>query len=326
MSILTVTKLNEAYVKIHCDSGIARELSEYFSFYVPGYRFMPSFRSRMWDGKARLFNLANYTLYFGLLHKLKEFCDSYDYTLKFDDSFSIRENKNFSEEDCKKFLQTLNLSLDPRDYQITAITHSIQRNRAVLVSPTGSGKSFIIYALTRFYNKKTLIIVPTVSLVHQMLSDFKTYAVNDSSINIDEDCYCIHSGKEKISNTKVVISTWQSIFRLPKSWFEQFNAVVGDECLSPDTNITMGNGSTKKIKDVCVGDIVQTYNEQSQSIENKPVLKVHKNLSIREKMYEVILNGNSKIKITGNHKVLLTNGEWKRVDELKLGDHINSIK
>lgn len=229
MSILTATKLNEVYIQVQCEAGIARELSEYFSFYVPGYRYMPAYKMKMWDGKARLFNLANYTLYFGLLYKLKEFCDSYEYTLQFDASFTIRENKNFSEQDCIAFLKTLNLTLEPRDYQVTAITHSIQKNRAVLVSPTGSGKSFIIYALTRFYNKKTLIVVPTVSLVHQMLSDFKTYAVNDSSINIDEDCYCIHSGKEKISNKKVVISTWQSIFKLPKSWFEQFDFVIGDE-------------------------------------------------------------------------------------------------
>lgn len=230
MSTISVVKLNEVYLQVQCDSGVARELSEAFSFYVPGYRFMPSFRNHMWDGKIRLFNLANYTLYLGLLHKLKEFCNTCDYKLIFDASFKPREHKNFTESECIEFLKTLSLTLEPRDYQIKAITHSIQKNRSVLVSPTGSGKSFIIYALTRFHNKKTLIVVPTVSLVHQMLSDFKNYAVNDSTINIDSDCYCIHSGKEKISDKKVIISTWQSIFKLPKSWFSQFEVVIGDEC------------------------------------------------------------------------------------------------
>ena len=230
MSILTVFKLNEVFIKVDCEPAIARELSDAFSFYVPGYRFMPAYKMRMWDGKIRLFNQMNYTLYVGLVHQLKEFCENRDYVLQFDSSYSESKNINFSEDSCSKFLETLSLPLKERDYQLAAITHAIRNDRALLLSPTGSGKSFIIYALTRFHNKKTLIVVPTVSLVHQMLSDFKAYAINDSSINIDSDYHCIFSGQDKNTNGKYVISTWQSIFKLSKSWFEQFDVVIGDEC------------------------------------------------------------------------------------------------
>ncbi|MFN4975284.1 MAG: DEAD/DEAH box helicase family protein [Bacteroidota bacterium] len=230
MSNLIVTKLNEVFIKVTCETCIARELSENFSFYAPGYRFMPAFKMRMWDGKIRLFNTANNTLYVGLLPKLKEFCEANEYTIEFDKTFNQFENYNFSEQDCTTFLKTLNLTLSARDYQLSAIAHSIRNNRALLLSPTGSGKSFIIYALTRFHNKKTLIVVPTVSLVHQMLSDFKAYAVKDDTIDVESDYHCIFSGQEKDTNSKYVISTWQSIFKMPKSWFEQFEVVIGDEC------------------------------------------------------------------------------------------------
>jgi superfamily II DNA or RNA helicase len=230
MSKLIVSKISEVFLKVDCDSSIARELSDSFSFYVPGYRFMPTFKMRMWDGKIRLFNQLNYTLYLGLLSQLEEFCDSNDYTLELGEGFTKSETTAFSEDDCSNFLKTLKLPLKERDYQLAAITHAIRNDRALLLSPTGSGKSFIIYALTRFNNKKTLIVVPTVSLVHQMLSDFKGYAVNDSTIDVESDYHCIFSGQEKISNSKYVISTWQSIYKMPKSWFEQFEVVIGDEC------------------------------------------------------------------------------------------------
>lgn len=230
MDKLIVHKLNNVFLQVSCESGIARELSDHFSFYVPGYRFMPAYKIKMWDGKVRLFNQMNHSLYVGLLSYLQDFCESRDYILELHDSLHGDFPNQYQEKDCVDFLNTLSLQLQPRDYQIQAITHSIKNNRALLLSPTGSGKSFIIYALTRYYNKKTLIVVPTVSLVHQMLYDFKTYSANDPTISADSEYHCIYSGQEKIANKKFVISTWQSIFKMPKAWFEQFEVVIGDEC------------------------------------------------------------------------------------------------
>lgn len=224
---IVAKKLNEVHIQAHCDSGIARELSEYFSFYVPGYQFMPAYKMRMWNGKINLFNLMNYTLYIGLLDYLKEFCKSRSYELEIDPSLS--EKVPVSKQKVSEFLKTLELPFEARDYQIDAIHNAIHTNRSLLLSPTGSGKSLIIYALTRFYNKKTLIIVPTISLVSQMFSDFKEYSKNQSTYSVDKNCHPIYSGQEKNTNKKVVISTWQSIYKLPKEWFSQFDVVIGDE-------------------------------------------------------------------------------------------------
>lgn len=227
MDKLVVKKINEVFCKIECDSSIAKELNEHFSFQVPGYQFMPAYKMRLWNGRIYLFNLMSCTLYIGLVEYLKEFCAERDYELHLADD--LVSKKTFTEDDCKKFLTSLELPFEARDYQIKAIHHAIKTNRALLLSPTGSGKSLIIYALTRYYNKKTLIIVPTISLVSQMFADFKEYAKNQPESGIEKMCHPIYGGQDKDSSKKIVISTWQSIYKQPKAWFEQFDVVIGDE-------------------------------------------------------------------------------------------------
>ena len=65
-SEITVQKLNSVYLHITAEADIRRELSDYFSFEVPGYRFTPQFRNRVWDGKIRLYSYATGQLYVGL--------------------------------------------------------------------------------------------------------------------------------------------------------------------------------------------------------------------------------------------------------------------
>jgi superfamily II DNA or RNA helicase len=227
MDILKVSKLDEVFLQVECEPGVRRELSEYFSFYVPGFQFMPAYKMRIWNGKINLFNLMNYTIYIGLLPKLYEFCHSMNYDIEVESN--VISKNNFTLNNCKTFLDTLNLPFEVRDYQVEAITHAIKNDRSLLLSPTGSGKSLIIYALTRYYNKKTLIIVPTISLVSQMYADFKEYAKGEPGWCVEKKCHTIYGGQDKVSNKNVVISTWQSIYKLPKSWFSSFDVIIGDE-------------------------------------------------------------------------------------------------
>ena len=222
MSRVVVTKLNEVYVYIQCDSGEAMEISEYFTFYVPGYKFMPMYKNKIWDGKIRLFHSHNRTLYYGLIPHLKQFCEDRGYSFSLDDS--IDADEEFSIDEAKHFIQTLGIPLEPRDYQIKAFIHAIRKRRGVLLSPTASGKSLIIYMIVRYLAGKTLIIVPTVSLVSQLYKDFVDYGY-DSETNVHQ----IMSGADKDTNRPIVISTWQSIYKQKKEWFGQFDVVIGDE-------------------------------------------------------------------------------------------------
>ena len=221
MDIVKIEKVDETYNRVTCDPGIAYELNEYFTFDVPGAKFMPAYKSKFWDGKIRLYNTMTGMLYGGLLKYVEEFCNKRNYELDYVTDFSAEE---FSLKEAKEFCKTLNLTIDPRDYQLDAFVYGVRNRRSLLLSPTASGKSFIIYLLTRYYNAKTLIIVPTTSLVSQLASDFADYGF-ESDVNVHR----IFSGQNKQTTKPITISTWQSIYKIPKEYFELFDVVIGDE-------------------------------------------------------------------------------------------------
>ena len=221
MDTYFIEKIDETYIKVTADPALLMELSDYFTFDVPGAKFTPAYRNKVWDGKIRLLNIITGLLYSGLIHYIEDFCKQRKYNVKYLSDFSSTE---FSVKEANDFIRSLNLTIQPRDYQISAFVKAIRDNRKLLLSPTASGKSLIIYLLTRYYNTKTLIIVPTTSLVSQMSSDFLSYGYDDT-----DNIHKIYSGQEKSGPQQIYISTWQSIYKLPKEWFNQFNLIIGDE-------------------------------------------------------------------------------------------------
>lgn len=226
MSKLILHKKNEAFIQFECDRGLAQELSDYFCFFVPGYQFTPAFKSRMWDGKIRLADLRTFTIYHGLVPYIEAFCKERDYTLEIDSDINATEN--FSVVEAKSFIDTLNIPYEVRDYQLKSFIQAVRNKRLLLLSPTASGKSLILYLIVRYLQetgyKKGLLIVPTTSLVEQMFSDFKSYGYDS-----DKYCHRQYSGKDKHTNCFLTITTWQSIYKNDKEYFEQFDFVLGDE-------------------------------------------------------------------------------------------------
>ena len=229
---IVISKVDEVYGKVKCERHVARELSEYFTFFVPGYQFVPAYRNRIWDGKIRLFNLQTSQIYLGLLPYLTEFCEERGYTYTHDDL-----KDDYSVYLAEKFIKTLNLHsggqpIQVRKHQMAAFLHAMRNRRALLLSPTASGKSLIIYLICRqlldYQNLKGLIIVPTTSLVEQLYSDFGDYA-SESGFKNYMHVHRIYQGKEKNTDKPIVISTWQSLYQLPKKYFEQFDYIIGDE-------------------------------------------------------------------------------------------------
>ena len=164
---------------VDCEGHQLKELSEYFSFFVPGHRYMPAFKRKVWDGKIRLFNQMTRELNVGLYPHLKKFAldRMYPVQLVDNDEYGHPELRNkVQHKSLVKYLDSLDAPFEIRDYQYDAISHGIENKRCLLLSPTGSGKSFIIYNLLRWYydnhDKNMLIIVPTTSLVEQLYKDF----------------------------------------------------------------------------------------------------------------------------------------------------------
>ena len=220
MSKVIVSKVNEVFMQVDCDDGLARDLYDFFSFTVPGAKFMPSVKNRYWDGKVRLFSLKTKRIYIGLLPYVDEFCRERGY--EFDGITDVIGEKTDIKFDLKKyFMKEYNLPFEPRDYQMEAVETTIKYGRQLLLSPTASGKSLIIYLLARWYNKKTVIIVPTTSLVEQMTKDFIDYGYTEPVCKI-------YSGQE-VFDAPITVTTWQSFAKAPKDVLDSFDVVIGDE-------------------------------------------------------------------------------------------------
>jgi superfamily II DNA or RNA helicase len=229
MSDLVISKKNEVYLQVECEPHIQYELRDAFCFEVPGAKFHPSYRKKFWDGQIHLFSPQTKQLYVGLLDRLVAFCEQYNYTYEFRDNkfygLPYEENENISPEGVGDWVNNL-CSYKPRDYQLHGIFTALKSNRKLIVSPTASGKSLMIYALVRYYmeQENVLIVVPTTSLVEQMYKDFEDYGMDSDSC-----CHKIYGGKDLNTDKPVTITTWQSIYKLPKTYFEKFGCVIGDE-------------------------------------------------------------------------------------------------
>jgi superfamily II DNA or RNA helicase len=234
---ITVKVKDNAFLYIDCDDkGILHELAEAFTFYVPNYKFTPQFKNKLWDGKIRLFNMRDQSIYSGLFGYIKAFCLERDIELTsiLKEPPSKYNLPGMDYPDDISWIDNIPIPYIPRDYQLEAIQHGLRMRSGLLVSPTASGKSLIIYLLMRYFlatnGDKVLIIVPTTSLVKQMHGDFAEYSEKDTEWSANKNCHEIMAGLYKYHNWKrVYISTWQSIYQMPKKYFQQFGMVIGDE-------------------------------------------------------------------------------------------------
>ena len=232
--MINIEKINEVHIRVYTDPGVAQEISEFFTFEMPGARFTPQYRAKLWDGKIRMFDLHRKTLYVGLLKYLLDFAARNEYEVTF-----LNEVNQNTEVDIKQlweFARWLNLHsrgepIEIYDYQIDAVYRALSDERRLLLSPTSSGKSLIIYTTMRWHlehGRKCIIVVPTTSLVEQLHSDFEDYScVNGWKVG--KHCQKLYSGFPKEFKSDVLITTWQSIVRQPATWFKQFDVIFGDE-------------------------------------------------------------------------------------------------
>jgi len=237
MTDIVIYKKDDVYARIDCVRSIAEELNEYFSFYVDGFQFTPKYKNKQWDGKIRLFRTFDCSIYIGLISHIVAFAESRGYSVSIEPK-AVSIDKRIDEKLIDKFVSSLNLhcgetKIEAYDYQKRAVCEMLRNKRGLILSPTSSGKSLIVYIVTRFLqnitNKKILILVPTTGLVLQMYSDFADYSTHDSW-DVADNCHQIMSGKDKYSDKQVYISTWQSIFRMPPKFFDMFDAIICDEC------------------------------------------------------------------------------------------------
>lgn len=232
--MLNIEKINDVHLRIYADPGIEQELSQFFEFEVPGARFTPAFKARLWDGRIRMYDLHRKTLYVGLLKYVQDFAERNEYPINYMNE--VVSTTKITPQEVEDYAKWLNLHgrgkpIEIRDYQVDAIHKAIQNERAMLLSPTASGKSLIIYTAMRYHleeGRKCILIVPTTSLVEQMYADFKDYS-SENGWRTDRHCQKLYAGFPKHFEADVLITTWQSIYKQPAAWFQQFDVIFGDE-------------------------------------------------------------------------------------------------
>ena len=227
--IITVENVNETYVKVLCSSGVAMELFDHFSFRAENFQFHPLYKQRLWDGYIRLFKTSDRKLLRGLVPKLEQFCKDRGYEFEYPDE---RVDQEFSELEAREFISKLNLPFTPDDEQVHSFVQAIRSRRKLIISPTGSGKSLLIYLISLYLltneNKRGLIIVPRSALVEQLYSNYEEYS-EKNSFSTSKYCGKIYSGQDRSVIKHITISTWQSLARMGTKFFEQFDYVICDE-------------------------------------------------------------------------------------------------
>jgi superfamily II DNA or RNA helicase len=231
MADVVIAKKNEVHIKLKCEPHILYELHPYFTFEVSSAKYMKKYR-KGWNGLVTLLSVTTGEVYAGLLDrviaKLKAFGYSYEFEHNKYYGSPFEVNEEITKEGVEGFLGAVCKTLTPYDYQINAVYECLRYNRKTIVSATSSGKSYIIYGIVRYHllrERKCLVVFPTTGLIKQMFSDWKSYGWNP-----EKYCHLIYDGAEKRNDSEITLSTWQSLDNCPKSFFEEFDCIIVDEC------------------------------------------------------------------------------------------------
>lgn len=234
MADITIYKENETFAKLDCNEDINHEVNNLFSAWAPGYKFNPRYKHHLWDGKSRFYSPITQLLPIGFVTNLINWCKQKNYTYKnvgfdnfVDNTIDPEELRKFANEKLKDSPKHYVI----REYQLNAVYNALTKKHGIILACTGSGKSLMIYIIFRYLLekknlKKLLLIVPSTTLVNQMLSDFKKdYGWNEA----DEYVELLKGGEKPTFKTPILISTWQSLMKKDKDFFDRFQGVVVDE-------------------------------------------------------------------------------------------------
>lgn len=338
--MIGIHKMNESYARMEYDED--KELSLIYnalSYYPENYRFMPAFKNGMWDGQIHLMDASTGAFPLGLTRHVLKTAKELGIEFKVDSEVArCFVDMGFNEAQFQSFLDATRFfsgrkEIFPRDDQIEATRRALESRRCINLCPTSFGKSLSITMECLYLvqqGKTCIIVVPTKGLVEQFANDIKDYATNEKG-ELEPwmpKLQLIYGGKDKDlkDDTQICISTWQSLYSIWKSdkkYMNQFDCICLDECFDGNSLVTMADGSSKKIKDVVVGDKILNYSEDKKTFKEDIVESIHKNLttSMKEKMLELLFDNGTIIQCTANHKFLTKRG-WKRADELNGYDEI----
>lgn len=241
MADITITKLNNTWMKVLCKETYQElDIQDRFSFEIANARFDPRVKKGQWDGIKKLYNRRDKKMHVGLLMELLELCSNKNWSTYIDPEL-LPDEDPLTDEDLKSIIDEViqpmsnGEPIEPYDYQFEAVKYMLNMGRSVCLSATSSGKSMMLYLAVRIYqlmdelNGKTIFItVPSKSLVEQLYADFQDYSTG-TDWHVNQYCQKISGKYDKFITKQIVITTWQSMAKLPYDVFENIGAIFIDE-------------------------------------------------------------------------------------------------
>jgi len=240
MADITITKLNCTWMKVLCkEKYMELDIQDRFSFEVPNAKYDPRVRSGKWDGVKKLFNRQTKKMHIGLLLELCSFCDKKGWGVYVDPDL-LPDDDPLTDDDLNELIKLIQpmdngQPIEPYDYQLESVKYMLNMERSVVLAATSAGKSLIIYLAVRLYQlmdelqgKTIFITVPSISLVEQLYNDFDNYS-KGTDWHVNQYCQKISNKYSKFVEKQVVITTWQSMAKLPYDVFENIGAIFIDE-------------------------------------------------------------------------------------------------
>lgn len=134
-------------------------LSFRMSYEIPGAQFSGVYQKGHWDGRKKLFNKRWCAFPTGLFSLFRLTCDEFGIAYDIDDT---RQKPNLGPA-----LTLKNVQL--RDYQIEAVDTAFLKQRGMIRSATGSGKTEMIAGLIAKTNLPTLVLIHKQDIFHQLV-------------------------------------------------------------------------------------------------------------------------------------------------------------
>lgn len=230
---LYFTKGSESRFSLFSDNpAIIRTLDKQFSGRPPNIQFHPMVKRRLWDGVIHHIRSSDGTAPIGLFPTICRFAMAQpSWNVHIDETIWPMKQQYTQQQVRDAFAQ---MNLPPHithidDYQIESVWRAVNNEKILIESPTSSGKSLIIYAILRILNVKSLIIVPTIPLVDQMVGDMISYGCDPNLIA------SITAGEDKLPPNQFVVSTWQSLYGRSTELYKPYQCFIGDEAHESDT-------------------------------------------------------------------------------------------
>ncbi|HET8686191.1 MAG TPA: DEAD/DEAH box helicase family protein, partial [Methanosarcina sp.] len=253
---MKIEKYNESHLRVFASRDVLYGIKDFFTFKAPGYQFSPKFKQKIWDGNVSLFNIQTNKLPVGLHDLLLQYAERVEEEVEYipNQNYKNFEPENIDYDEFLEFVKGLNLSdkkgdpITAKPYQISAAYSALNNRRMTLSMPTGSGKSLTIYIIIRWMIKhemRTVLLVPSISLVKQMVSDFIEYSLLNG-FNVDEYTNLLYNGQEKDFGSFILVSTWQSMSKMIKTSYG-VKALNSYDCMIVDEAHTAKGTEFQKI-------------------------------------------------------------------------------